>query len=173
MIILIGHSAAGKTTIEKELNKRGFNRPMRAYEINGYDYHFVSEAEFLYGLENGFYSEFTKYRGWYYGIARKDCLDDRIATVEPVGFRMLKKIDELNITSFFIKADERTRLIRMAKRGDEIGEIFRRLYSDQGGFNGIESEVDYIIENEDGKLEEAVQEIINIMKEKELIYETL
>jgi guanylate kinase len=172
MILLIGHSAAGKTTIEKELHKQGFDRiisytsrPMREGEINGIDYHFISETEFLYGLENGFFSESTNYRGWHYGIAKKDCKNDAIATVEPVGFRMLKQIDGLSITSFYIKVNERTRLIRMAKRGDEIGELFRRLFSDQGSFNGIENEVNFIIENEDGLLEEAIQKIINIIKE--------
>jgi guanylate kinase len=171
MIILIGHSAAGKTTIEKELANQGFNRiisytsrPMRSGEINGYDYHYISEEDFLNKMERGFFAEHTNYRGWHYGISKLDCLDDSIVTVEPVGFRMLKKISGLNIVSFFIMASERTRLIRMAKRGDDIGEIFRRLYSDQGSFNGIESEVDYIVENEDDKLEDAIQKIISIVK---------
>lgn len=179
MILLIGHSAAGKTTIEKELNKKGYSRiisyttrPMRTGEIDGYDYHFIMDWEFQNKLKNGFYSEATNYRGWWYGIAKEDCLDNAIATVEPTGFRMLQKIKDLNIVSFHIKASERTRLIRMAKRGDDITEIFRRLFSDQGGFNGIENEVDYVIENEDGELDKAVQTIIDLTKIEKEVRET-
>lgn len=174
MIILIGHSASGKTTIEKELYNRGFERiisyttrPMRQGEIDGYDYHFVSEEYFKEKLQNNYFAEHTNYRGWNYGIAKDDCFDNRIVTVEPVGFRMLKKVPNLNIQSIFIKAPERSRLIRMAKRGDDITEIFRRIFSDQGGFNGIENEVDHVVENLDNEIDQAINNILEIIMIKE------
>jgi len=52
------------------------------------------------------------------------------------------------------------------KRGDNVMESFRRIISDQGSFNGIEREVDYVINN-DRSLEETVQEILSILKEKQ------
>jgi guanylate kinase len=168
MICILGKSAAGKSTCERELEKRGYKRiisyttrPMRINEQKDVDYHYIDEIEFSKRLEYGFFNEYTRYRGWFYGIAKDDCVDDAIAVVETFGFLKLKKIPELNIKSFYLKVSERGRLIRMAIRGDDIGEIFRRLYSDQGSFACIEEEVNFVITNEDRTVEETVDDIIS------------
>jgi guanylate kinase len=168
MIILIGHSASGKSVCEKELEKRGYKRiisyttrPIRANEIQDKDYHYISDEKFLEMLNNNQLAEHTNYRSWHYGIAKEDCLDDRIAVIEIFGYLMLKKNPDLNIKSFYLKTSDRTRLIRMAQRGDDINEIIRRLYSDQGSFACIEDLVDYIIVNENRTVEETVDEIIS------------
>jgi guanylate kinase len=173
MLCIIGDSCAGKTSIEKELCKRGYNRiisyttrPIRNGEIQDMDYHFISELQFFEMLLDGKLSESTTYNSWNYGIATEDCIDDAICVIEPVGFRELKHKKNLNITSFYIKVPERERVIRMMKRGDNVMESFRRIISDQGSFNGIEREVDYVINN-DRSLEETVQEILSILKEKQ------
>jgi guanylate kinase len=170
MIILIGPSATGKSVCEREMERRGFNRiisyttrPIRKNEKENVDYHYISDDDFTEKLNNGFFAENTIYRGWHYGIAKEDCIDNAIAVVETIGFFRLERIEELNIVSFFIKSSDRTRLIRMAQRGDEISEIFRRLYSDQGSFACIEEEVDFIIENENRSINETVDEIIGIL----------
>ena len=170
IIILIGESASGKSTIEKELVKRGFNkivsyttRPIRKDEIDGIDYHYISEEEFLNKLHEGFFAEYTIYNSWYYGIAIPDCKNDSVVVVEPHGFSQLKKIEGLNIISFYIKVDERTRLIRMVERGDNIMEVLRRIFSDQGVFQFIDKEVDYVIDN-NSKINTAVDEIIYLLE---------
>lgn len=170
MIVLIGPSAAGKTVCERELERRGYKRiisyttrPIRANEQYDIDYHYINEKVFEDKLNSGFFAEHTKYRNWFYGIAKDDCVDDAIAVVEPVGFRRLKQIPYLKIKSFFLNVDERQRLIRMANRGDDITEIFRRLFSDQGSFACIEDEVSVIIKNQDRSVEETVDEIINYL----------
>ena len=170
IIILIGESASGKSTIEKELVKRGFNkivsyttRPIRKDEIDGIDYHYISEEEFLNKLHEGFFAEYTIYNSWYYGIAIPDCKNDSVVVVEPHGFSQLKKIEGLNIISFYIKVDERTRLIRMVERGDNLLEVFRRIFSDQGVFQFIADEVDYVIDN-NSNINTAVDEIIYLLE---------
>jgi len=173
MICIVGCSCAGKTSIERELCKHGYNRiigyttrPIRACETLDVDYHFITEDQFNKMLTNGCLAEFSNYNSWNYSIAKKDCIDDAIAVVETTGFRQLKKNKNLNITSFYIKVPERVRVIRMMQRGDNVMESFRRIISDQGSFNGIEREVDYVINN-DRPLEETIQEILSILKEKE------
>ena len=60
MIILIGPSASGKTSIAKELiEKYNFKkfvtnttRKMRVGEINDIDYHFITKEQFLDKLKN-------------------------------------------------------------------------------------------------------------------------
>jgi len=166
MIVLVGHSASGKSTIEKKMVDIGYKkvisyttRTPRKGEIDGIDYHFVTESDFNSMKLNNKLAESVIYRNWFYGVAKKDCLDDRVIIVEPSGLRQLKKIKELNVVSFFIKASERERLIRMAKRGDEMMEIFRRIISDGGTFQNVEDEVDYVINNDN--IDESVKEIIN------------
>jgi guanylate kinase len=170
MIVLIGPSATGKSVCEREMERRGFNRiisyttrPIRKNGKEDIDYHYISDKEFIEKLNNGFFAENTIYRGWHYGIAKEDCIDNAIAVVETIGFFRLKRIEKLNIRSFFIKSSDRARLIRMAERGDEISEIFRRLYSDQGSFACIEEEVDFTIENENQSINETVDEIMGIL----------
>ena len=97
MIVIIGESAAGKSSIEKALVEHGYNqiisyttRPKRINEVEDVDYHYISEQDFLNKLKNGFFAEHTLYNNWYYGIAKEDCIDDSIAVVEPFGFRQLK-----------------------------------------------------------------------------------
>lgn len=137
-------------------------RPIRKNEIDGIDYYFISEEKFFNNLDDNFFAEYTKYNNWYYAIARKDCLDDSICVVEPFGFRQLKQIQDLNITSFYIKVPERERLKRMVDREDDLMEVFRRIFSDQGVFQSIDQEVDYVIEN--NNIDICVDEILRKIK---------
>lgn len=169
MIVLLGESGCGKSTIEKELVNKGFKkiisyttRPIRKNEKDGVDYHYISEEEFLHKYSAGFFAEYTIYNSWYYGIAVPDCKNNSVVVVEPHGFRQLKKIDELNITSFYIKVNERERLIRMVKRGDNLLEVFRRIFSDQGVFQFIDQEVDYVIDN-NKNINDSINNIINLL----------
>ncbi len=172
MIILLGASASGKSTIEKQLGLNRIisytTRPIRINETDHIDYHFITNENYATLFANGFFIEHTCYNGWNYASAHEDCKDNSIAVVEPNGFRQLRKITNLNILSFYIKTEERQRVIRMMKRGDNIMESFRRIISDQGSFNGIENEVDYIIDNSDGKLNMSIYEIIDILKKKNI-----
>jgi guanylate kinase len=168
MIILIGESASGKSTIEKKLTEKKYSkiisyttRPMRKGEYDGVDYHYISEDTFADKLKNNFFIEYTTYNGWHYGIAKEDCLDNSVVVVEPHGFRQLQKIKDLRIKSFYIKVTERERMIRMIKRGDNLMEVFRRIFSDQGVFQCIDEEVDYIVENND--LDQTVENILDTL----------
>ena len=170
IIILIGESASGKSTIEKELVKRGLNkiisyttRPIRKDETDGIDYHYITKDEFLDKLHGKFFAEFTIYNEWYYGIAVEDCIDNAVVVVEPHGFRQLKNLDYINTISFYIQVNERERLIRMVKRGDNLLEVFRRIFSDQGVFQFIANEVDYVIDNNSNiNINDVVDEIIRL-----------
>lgn len=156
MIALLGECASGKSTVEKELcEKYGYEkiisyttRSPRIGEKDGTDYHFISNEDFNEMIENGYMAEHASYSGWQYGIAKKDCKDNRVVVLTPHGLRTLKKIHSLNIYSFYINVPRRERLIQVLKRGDNIEEAVRRNLSDVGMFDGIEDEVDKVIFNE-------------------------
>lgn len=171
MIVLVGESASGKSSIEKCLvESYGYNkivsyttRSPREGEVNGEDYHFIGTEQFLKLKSEGFFAETAVYNNWYYGIAKEDCTNDKVAVLTPHGLRQVSKLPDINVTSFYIKVPRRDRLIKILQRGDNIEEAYRRSLSDVGQFDGIEDEVHYIICNDGYKrtIEEMAQEVHN------------
>ena len=155
MIVLVGESASGKSSIEKYLiDNYGYNkivsyttRNPRPNEIDGVDYHFISIEQFSMLKGQGFFAETAVYNNWNYGIAKKDCTDDKIAVLTPHGLRQISKVDGINVLSFYINVPRRDRLIKILQRGDNIEEAYRRSLSDVGQFDGIEDEVNFVIYN--------------------------
>jgi guanylate kinase len=137
------------------LVKLGYNklvsyttRKPREGEVDGFDYHFISEEEFITLNNCDFFVEVGEYNNWMYGSAIDDCTDDKVCVVTPHGLRQLKKNKYLNIHSFYIDVPRRDRLIKILQRGDSIEEAVRRNISDCGQYDGIEDEVDYVIKND-------------------------
>lgn len=173
MIILVGESASGKSSIEKNLvEKYGFNkivsyttRPPREGEIEGIDYHYISKSEFRRLKEQGFFAEVGYYNGWYYGTAIKDCTNDKVAVITPHGLRQLRKIDNIDIFAIYVNVPRRDRLIKILQRGDNIEESYRRNLSDVGQFDGIQDEVDAVIENPNysKSIQTMTEEVLNLI----------
>lgn len=157
MIILVGESASGKSTIEKILaDKYGYKktvsyttRPPRDGEVNGIDYHFITEDEYIEKFNSNFFAETGAYNGWFYGTTKDQYDENTVCVLTPHGLRQIKKnFGEKDIVSFYIKVPRRDRLIKILQRGDDIDEAIRRNQSDVGQYDGIEDEVDYVVEND-------------------------
>ena len=157
MIVIVGESASGKTTLVNDLIKKHpefhkivtyTTRPKRDNEVEGIDYYFVSEEKFKSLVEQDYFVEHAKYRDRSYGTAKKYCVKDKNAIVilTPAGMRSLKKINK-KATSIYVYVDRRSRLINILLRGDNVDEAYRRNLSDLGQFDGITNEVDYVIDN--------------------------
>lgn len=170
MIVLCGESASGKSSIEKNLKVfYGYKkivsyttRPPRYGEVDGIDYHFISTDKFFELKDKGFFAETAQYNEWNYGTAKEDCTDDKVAVLTPHGLRQVSKLPDINVISFYINVPRRDRLIKILQRGDNIEEAYRRSLSDVGQFDGIEDEVNYIINNEGYKknVEEMTKELL-------------
>ena len=173
MIVLVGESASGKSSIERNLvEEYGFNkivsyttRPPREGEVDGIDYRFTDTTQFLKLKEEGFFAEVATYRDWHYGVAKEDCTNDKVAVLTPYGLRQVSKIKDIDIISFYINVPRRDRLIKILQRGDNIEESYRRNLSDVGMFDGIEDEVNYVIDNEGYKnsIDSLSQKILGIV----------
>lgn len=171
MIILVGESASGKSSIEKYLmDNYGYNkivsyttRQPREGEVDGVDYHFIDKSQFRRLKLQGFFAETAIYNDWYYGIAKKDCTNDKIAVLTPHGLRQIKRIQDIDVTSFYINVPRKERLIKILQRGDDIEEAYRRNLSDVGQFDGISDEVDFVIYNDgyEKSIKEMSREVLN------------
>ena len=172
MIIILGKSASGKSTLQDNLIKEHpeyhkvvtyTTRPMREGEVDGVNYHFISQKMFDSFIEQGFFVEYAQYRDWSYGTAKTDCEDDNaVAVLTPAGLRALKRLG-YDVTSIYIHIDRRTQLISILNRGDDIDEAYRRCLSDVGQFDAVDKEVDYVIDNTKFKLSK--QEVLNLLEE--------
>lgn len=172
MIILIGKTCSGKTTIVNELKKMGLNevvsytsRPPRKGEIDGVTYHFITKEEFLEKEKQGFFAETVYYNvangeTWYYGSAVEDLTDDKVFIANPHGLRQVRKIKSLNPVAFYIMADEETIWNRLRQRGDDATEARRRLNADDVDFAGIINDVDFAFRNDMGLAPETLAEMI-------------
>lgn len=143
MLILVGHSASGKTEIANALIKKygikkiitHTTRAKRQNENDGIDYYFHSEEEFLALKNKNFFIETTFFNDSYYGTAKEDIKDDRIIILDPPGLDALKKLNLDNLYAVFLKADRNVRFDRMIKRGDKKEDILIRLAHDQEKFS--------------------------------------
>ena len=94
IIVISAPSGAGKTTLCGELQHRKphikfsvscTTRPKREYEVDGVNYHFLSDQEFTEKVQNNEFVEYENVHGYYYGTLRKT-LEDALAQQEMVLF---------------------------------------------------------------------------------------
>jgi len=80
LIIITAPSGAGKTTLIKKLLKDDkyhlsvsyTTRSPRKGEINGVDYNFITDDEFLQKKDNDFFAEWALVHNHYYGTSKED-----------------------------------------------------------------------------------------------------
>ena len=183
LFILVGESGSGKSTIEKEIHKLGLankvisttTRKPRSYEIEGEDYHFISEMVFKTYLSQGQYAEWSQYTTVngkaYYGINKNDIKLDRgnyVAVVNPHGARQLINSLGDDVVVIHIKRNDRDRVLSALNRDESdfdnvFREAYRRYKADKKDFSGLEDIVKYTVSNS-GELSVVVENIKNIME---------
>lgn len=161
MLVLVGKTGSGKTTIANDLVKNwGYKkvvtyttRKPRKNEKNGVDYHFVTLDEFEEMESNDFFAETTSYvkedEGLVkYGTSKESLKDktlERVVILNPDGLKSVK-----GLTSIYLKCNNDTLRARATKRGDNPGEIERRLEADDSDFEDIYDYVDVTLPNDKG-----------------------
>lgn len=146
LVVLVGPICSGKTTVAKYLEKtKRFQRvityttrPPRKGEVNGVDYHFISEKEFERMIENNELLEYMEYNAvfghCYYGSAVKeeDLEGRKVIVLNPDGATALRnKIPSKDIFIVYLDVPEYKCLTRAKERGDDIAEVTRRLKDDE------------------------------------------
>ena len=188
IILLIGKSGSGKSTIEQKLCSdleinhviSHTTRPPRKEELEGLDYYFVSDDYFEEERENFIEQRLYKVINkdgtkaiWRYGLHRNNVKEGlNVVVVDPNGYKALRKFfGRDNVLPFFIHCSDATRLNRILLRGDGSNklEVMRRFAADERDFKEfIESHNYYKICNEYG-IDLAVEEIEGVLKRRGLL----
>lgn len=147
--VLIGESGCGKTTTAMELEKLGLNRvvtcttrPKREGEVNGKDYNFMSDEEFLNDEKKGLFVETATFRGWHYGTHLDSLIGegDKVVVLSPEGVKSLikdKRIPNDSIRIFYIIVGSSYRLHKLLSTRDDEAEVLRRFKTDKEDFDNL------------------------------------
>ncbi len=186
MLLLLGPSASGKTESAKIMINRYpisrmvtyTTRPKRINEIDGFDYNFVTEEQFMIYRDQSFFVETAQYNQYMYGTPKNQMGHDKFIILEPQGLRSFLKIKDCPIVAIFLKTDEETRIKRMKLRKDKPEDIKKRIESDRIQFDLSKIDgLDLVIDTTNISLPDLADIIyisyIDLMKKKALPYEQL
>ncbi len=154
-LVIAGKMGSGKSTLAKYLENKGVKRiityttrPKRTGEIDGIDYHFISEEEFLELDSKGFFAETADYNASfghvYYGSAKNSYQPDSVIILNPYGVKSIKK-KGIPCNIVYLHLDEGLIRTRVLNRGDNKEEISRRLKTDALDFDNFEKECDEVV----------------------------
>ena len=185
VVVIAGPTGSGETTITNEIVRRfpmrvqrlvtATTRRPRADEKNGVDYYFITEEDFMrYKKEGGILeSTYILNRNTYYGTYASDLKEKlnsgKIVIVNPdiVGTRYYKK--NFNAVTIFIVPESIDAVERrLRQRNPELSDadIVKRRANAETEMQNEKSFYDYTVTNADGKLKEAVDEVIAILKKE-------
>ena len=161
-LILVGKGGSGKDYARKILENIGFSycvshttRPIRSDEVEGNDYHFVSEEE----IDSTIFYESVRFNGWFYGTSMYEFLNSDLFIMTPSGVAKLDPLDrkESFIVYFDIPYDVRRERL-MERRDADL--VDRRLDADELDFKGF-TDFDYSITDPNFKVEGDWTDLLN------------
>ena len=181
MVILSSPSGVGKTTLTKKIQQKyqsfkisvsHTTRPPRSNEVDGIDYHFVTNDVFVKLIKENKFYEYAKIFGNYYGTLKQEVdrvfrANDIIFDIDWQGTKQLSKFDNLNLIKIYLitenKEELKKRLIKRNQNTDtEVEKRFKSFDEDIKHW----SDYDYVIINKN--LEVCFKQIENIIQNQKL-----
>lgn len=177
LIVISGPSGVGKGTVVKKLLERGgyalsiscTTRSPREGEKDGESYFFISKSEFLKGIEEHAFLEYSNHFENFYGTPKKFVDEklkssDVILEIEVDGALQVKKSHPEAILIMIVPPDENALRLRLAKRGSESAEMVEKRIERTGYELSKKSLYDYVVVND--VLETCVDDVVNIIKKE-------
>jgi len=178
LVIITAPSGSGKTTLCKQILKKEdrvqfsishTSRKMRQNEKNGIDYYFVTNEEFLDGIDKDEFIEWNYHFDCYYGTSKsqiKKSIDKKIPILlelDVKGALAIQKIYPDQTVSIFIEPPSINDLkIRLKKRGSDSDKIIAKRLQRIDFELSHKSNFDFTVVND--KLDVATNQILEIIK---------
>jgi len=184
LIIISGPSGSGKDAIINGLIERGLpvervvttiTRPKRPGETDGHPYYFIDEQTFKELIAKDELAEWAQVdNGKYYGVtkselARVKALKDKIGIwkIEWKGVQAVKKTMP-DVLAILIEPPSIDTLVeRSAKRGAQTEQEIQDRISYSQEFLKHRDLYDYSVVNEEGKLEQTIDKVVEILKKED------
>ncbi|MFN3725056.1 MAG: guanylate kinase [Allosphingosinicella sp.] len=181
LFVLSSPSGAGKSTIARmileaddgiAMSVSATTRPKRPGEVEGVDYHFVTDEEFDRMRETGAFLEWAHVFGYRYGTLRNEVIKaiengrDVLLDIDWQGTQQLKQVDP-DIVRVFILPPSMTELERrLRSRGTDSEEVIANRMSRATAEISHWAEYDYVLINNNA---EKCRELVhNILKAERL-----
>ena len=177
MLILSSPSGVGKTTLTKKIQQKyqsfkisvsHTTRLPRSNEVDGVDYHFISNKTFEEFISKDYFYEYAKIFKNYYGTSKKSVDDiisqnDIIFDIDWQGTKQLSKYNNLNLIKIYLITKDKNQLKqRLLKRDQNTKEEIEKRFKSFDEDIKHWSDYDYIIIN--NNLEVCFKQIETIIK---------
>jgi guanylate kinase len=183
IVVISGPSGIGKDAVLKELKKRNTplhfvitatTRPIRPGEKDGVDYFFLAKEEFERKIAHDDFIEYAWVYEDYKGIPRSQVEEavksgkDVVLRLDVQGAATIRKLYPEAVLVFLVPTDTREWYDRLCARKTETPETLKVRVST--AIREIEQIgiFDYIVLNAQDRLNEAVEDIIDILKVEHL-----
>jgi guanylate kinase len=179
LIVISGPSGVGKDSVVRSLRERDLSlhfvvtvntRAPRADETNGVDYIFISHEEFERMKTAGELLEHAQVYNDFKGVPRQQVKEamasgkDVLMRLDVQGAATIREEEPQALLIFITTSSEEEMVQRLEARKTESAEDLKlRIETSRQEFRRIE-EFDYVVVNEHGKLEEAVDTVVSIIE---------
>ena len=140
-------------------------RPMRQGEAHGVNYFYYTPEQFGQKVLDGEMLECTVFNDWFYGTSYDSVRSDGVinfGVFNPTGVESLLARPDCNVLLFWIKTNDKTRLLRQLNREKDpnVREVIRRFQADYDDFDNLDFEMTILNNDVEGDIERNVKEIL-------------
>ena len=185
LVVISGPSGAGKGCVVKELlniykekkdkvhlSVSATTRSPREGEVEGINYYFIKESDFLKKIKNKEFIEYNKYgTGKYYGTLKKHVLNylnkgyDVILEIDINGYKQVISNYKEALGIFIMPPSLKILEQRLRDRGTETEEQIKSRLKTADEEIKNKNIYPYIIINEEGKVYDAALKVYNLIKQ--------
>lgn len=180
LVVISGPSGVGKDTLLKGLRERypeayfavtATTRPPREGELHGVDYFFLEADDFEAKLAAGGFLESAIVYGHYrYGVPKDGVREaiargqDAVVKVDVQGAATIRELAGGRGVYIFVAPESMSELLRRlwSRKTDDISKLMERFNTASQELERI-AEFDYVVFNEAGRLDQALDEICAII----------
>ena len=177
VFVITGPSGVGKGTLirgllervpELELSVSATTRAPRPGEVNGVNYHFLTDPEFERHVEAGDFVEHADYAGRRYGTLRHE-LERRLEAgvplvleIEVQGARQVRESMPEAVRVFIAPPSADALRARLTGRGTDDPDVVERRLGVAGDELEAQSEFSHVVVND--RLDDALDELVTVVR---------